>query len=82
MDIANVKKILEENRAVFGFKEIEKLAKKNQIEEIVMASNCPEEIRTNVSGMKLAMQNSEQTNLELAALFKKPFNVSVVGIKK
>jgi len=82
MEISELKKIIEKEKAVFGFNETARLAKKNQIEEVLIASNCPEEMRTNLSEMKLKVQNSEKTNTELAALCKKPFSISVMGIKK
>jgi large subunit ribosomal protein L30e len=82
MEISDMKKIIEADKAVFGINETLKLIKKKQIEGVFIASNCPEEIEAKLNESKAKIQESEQTNLELGVLCKKSFNISVIGVKK
>jgi ribosomal protein L30E len=82
MDTSSLKKIIEAEKAVFGFKETARIAGKNQIEEILIASNCPEHLKANLNKMNLKFQDSGISGTELAAICKKSFNISVIGIRK
>lgn len=82
MEISEISKIIEKNKAVFGVNETLKLIKKKQIEGVFIASNCPEEIETKLNESKIELKGVEHTNLELGSLCKKPFSVSVIGVKK
>jgi len=83
IDINNLKKIIENNKAVFGTKEtLEMVKKKAALEGVFVASNCPEEIKAKFSELKVNVQNSEKTNKELGILCRKGFDISVIGIKK
>jgi large subunit ribosomal protein L30e len=82
MEISQINKIIEAEKAVFGINETLKLIKKKQIEGVFIASNCPEEIEAKLNELKVEVKESEKTNLELGVLCKKSFNISVVGVKK
>jgi ribosomal protein L30E len=82
MEISQINKIIEAEKAVFGINETLKLIKKKQIEGVFIASNCPEEIEAKLNELKVEVKESEKTNLELGVLCKKSFNVSVVGVRK
>jgi large subunit ribosomal protein L30e len=82
MDLKELKKILETEKAVFGFNETERLAGKKQIESVLIATNCPENLKAKLNEMKLSIENSDKSGEELAALCKKSFGISVLGIKK
>ena len=82
MDLSELKKIIEGKKAVFGTRETLKLAKKQDIKEILVSSNCPGHITQKFEELKIKTENSEKTNKELGALCKKAFNISVIGVKK
>jgi ribosomal protein L30E len=82
MEISEIKKILENDKAVFGINETLKLIEKKQIEEIVLSSNCPEDIMTKIVESEVKISEIDKTNQELGILCKKAFSVSVLGIKK
>jgi len=83
IDINSLKKVIENNKAVFGAKETLELAKKKAaLDGIFIASNCPEEIKAKFSELEVNVQDSEKTNKELGILCRKGFNISVIGIKK
>jgi len=83
--IKDIKKFLEEGKIVIGAKTTLKAMKKGEIKEILLSKNCPEEYEkdfksygkiSNIKVTKLSYPNDE-----LGAICKKPFSVSVIGIK-
>ncbi len=69
-----------------GKKEVLKAVKLGRIKEIFVAQNCPESLLAELSGAA-RLAGAQVTKLEvgadeLAAQLKKPFNITVVGIKE
>jgi large subunit ribosomal protein L30e len=69
-------------RALFGVKQTVKALAKNTLRWVIVASNCPAELREKIEPFKVPVHEYEGTNVELGALCGKLFSVSVVGIKK
>jgi len=77
MTIEEIKKAVEDGKAVFGLKTIAKLAKKKSISKIFLSSNASDLKNEDADAEKLDMNSSE-----LALICKKPFPVSAIGILK
>jgi len=83
-NLVKIKKSLETGN-IIGFKEVKKALLKNEVKEIFAASNCPDSSKDELE--RLAEINSiplivlEQANDELGIICKKPFHISVLGIK-
>ncbi len=68
--------------AVFGYREIIKLAERGEIEKIIIAKNCPREIRAKLESTGVKTEDFPGDERDLAVKFGKPFPVSSVGIRK
>jgi ribosomal protein L30E len=85
MDEADeIKKAMQRKKMLIGKESVLRAIKKGQIEKVILSANYPEKEETkrlcNVG--QIAVIESKLTNEEIAALCKKPFNISAVGIKK
>lgn len=84
-NIADIKKAIEDKKVIIGAECTMKSLKKGSIRIIYLAKNCPAGIKQDVAyynklaGMKVVQL--EQPNDELGALCKKPFAVSIMGVK-
>ncbi|MBU3940479.1 MAG: ribosomal L7Ae/L30e/S12e/Gadd45 family protein [Nanoarchaeota archaeon] len=80
--IENLQKELKENKLVFGTKESLKAIKTGKAKEVFLAKNIDEEVKEEVEkyakieGIKVNIL--EKDNVELGALCKKPFSISVL----
>jgi len=84
--VVRIKKSVEGKKATIGFSETTDALKHNELIEIFLASNCPADFEKDlnhlagIAGVKIT--KLEQANDELGVLCKKPFSISVIGIKK
>jgi len=84
-NIQNIKKAMDEKKIVIGTKEVMNGLRDNKIAEVYMASNCPEDVEkeiislTVINGIKVLKLT--QANDELGVVCKKPFSISLLGIK-
>ncbi len=69
---------------IIGVREIEKAAREGRVERIVVASNCPPELRQRYEALKefAKVEESGMDERELAVKFGKPFPVSAVAIER
>lgn len=73
-------------RVILGFREVLKGIKSGSFKTIIIARNCPPNMRerikhyANISGINV--EESENTGKQLGISCGKPFNVSVIGVKK
>ena len=79
-------KKLAEVKKIIGLDLTLKKLHSGKIKEIVIASNCPEDIEDKVNSAaklyKIPIDKIDEDNQRLGVLCKKTFNVSVVGILK
>ena len=84
-DIENIRKAIKEEKAVIGTKSIIKELKLGKLSKVYVTINCPKNIKEDVkryadiSGAEVIEIN--QPNDELGILCKKPFSISLLGIK-
>ena len=82
---AEVKKALSENRIIIGSRVVLKKLKLGKLKLIVIASNCPENIKNEIEYYsKLSNTRVEVfdgTGRELGVFCGKPFPIAVIGIE-
>lgn len=77
---AKIKEAKKEGRAVIGYKEV--LKNLADVEEIILAWNCPEEIKRKLKNKaEEEIKEVELSNMEIGETLGKPFSVSCLGIK-
>ncbi|MBW2993772.1 50S ribosomal protein L30e [Candidatus Woesearchaeota archaeon] len=83
--IAEIKKALETKKAVIGTNRIIKSLKLGKLKQVFLTSNTPEEIKQTIKyyakANKIKVVQLKQPNEELGTICKKPFAISVLGIK-
>ena len=79
-----IKKAIQKNKIIIGKERTIKAIKKGEIEKVILSANYPdkEETKRLCSVEQIMVIESKLTNEDIAALCKKPFNISAVGIKK
>ena len=78
--VKEIKEAIESNKIILGTK---RTLKEKNLKKIIIASNCPEETKNRLKTKKdITIETFENSNLELGAICKKPFTVSVLSIKK
>jgi large subunit ribosomal protein L30e len=85
-NIEDIKKILKGKKIVFGTKVSVKMLRSGNLAKIYLSSNAPAELCGDVeqyaklSGTEVVRLN--YPNSELGALCKRPYSVSVIGVRK
>ena len=82
MSLDNLTKALKEGKVVFGTERTLKMMKNGKIKEVVICSNCKEEVENeinhNAEALGIKVIKAKENNEELGVLCKKPFAVSVL----
>lgn len=82
---AEIRKLLGSDKLVIGSDRVLKLLRNNELKQIILASNVKREVRDDI--VTYSKQNNievielDVANEELGIYCKKPFNISVLGIK-
>lgn len=85
-NITIIKKAIEEKKGVIGTDRTIKEMKNGNISKVYISSNCPEDVKDSLnhygklSGAEVVQL--QYPNEEFAVICKKPFSISVMGIKK
>ena len=83
--ISEIKKAIKEKKAVIGTEQTIKSLKLGRLQKVYITANCPKTVRediehyTKLSGC--ATEELKVPNDELGVLCKKPFSISVIGLK-
>ena len=81
-----IKQIIKKGQDVIGTKEVLKQLKLGTISKVFVTVNCPDEIKESIAHYagiaSVEIVNLKQPNDELGILCKKPFSISVLGLKK
>jgi large subunit ribosomal protein L30e len=81
-----LKSALKENKVIFGSKKTIKYLKLGNVKLIVIASNCPDDVKkdlekyTGMSGIEL--ENFDGTAKQLGVFCGKPFSIASLAIVK
>jgi ribosomal protein L30E len=84
--VAEIKKLLKENKLVIGKDEVMKGLRQGKFAKIYFASNCPASLKedathyASIAGVELVEAGLQ--NVELGDVCKKPFSIAVIGLLK
>ncbi|MBW2963218.1 ribosomal L7Ae/L30e/S12e/Gadd45 family protein [Candidatus Woesearchaeota archaeon] len=82
---AALKKSLNEGKVVIGTQQVVKLLKQGKLKRIYLSSNCPAEVIADLEHYsklaKTEIVKLSQSNEELGTFCKKPFSISVLGVR-
>jgi len=83
MTLTNLKQALKDKKVKFGIEQTRKLVKNGKATEVIIASNCQENIEKELKHLadvfEIKLTKLEQNNEELGTICKKPFSVSVLS---
>lgn len=77
-----IRKGKDEGNLIMGFKEVMKGIESRDVEKVILAGNCPEELKESVKEENIDLVQSEMSNKRIGTICGKPFNVSVLGVSK
>ena len=84
--VDEIKAIVKEGKAVIGTGQVFQQMKLGKIAKVFVTVNCPdgvkEDIRTYAQLGDVEVVQLKQPNDELGVLCKKPFSISVLGLRK
>lgn len=85
VNIEEIKKLLKEDKIIIGSKTIIKNLRNNQLKKIFISDNCKDETVNDIE-QYCKINNTEVIKLnypndELGVICKKPFAISVIGVK-
>ena len=85
MNIAEFKKVIENKEVIFGSKNTLKLLRNNKLSSIYLSSDCDNNTEKEIKNMAdisgISIIETGKTKEEIKFLCKKPFNISVIGVK-
>jgi len=86
MALKDIRKALEEGRAIIGTERVIKGLKRGEIKEVYLASNCPSDVVDEIKYLaKLCdckVSRVKKNNEELGIFCRKPYFIAVIGVKK
>jgi len=81
-----IKEAMKEKRIIIGSRTVIKGVKRGHINNVIYASNCPQETRKDLEYYSknefVAVKEFSGNSVQLVELCGKPFNVLLVGIRK
>jgi large subunit ribosomal protein L30e len=82
---AEIRKLLGSDKLVIGTDRCMKLLREGQLKKVMLASNCKADVAADVKHYSQAGNTEvielDVPNEELGVFCKKPFNISVLGIR-
>ena len=83
--MTDIRKDIQEKEIIIGTERTMRGMKNKNISRVYVASNCPNEIKEDIVHYgkigKIEVINLKENNEELGVICKKPFPISVLGIK-
>lgn len=85
-EVTEIKKLLKENKLVFGTDLTMKGIRNKSLDKIFVANNCPLDIKDDIRHYaeisEIEVVDLKLSNSELGDICKKPFHVSVISVPK
>jgi large subunit ribosomal protein L30e len=82
----NLKDEIKKGNVVLGGKQVLKGIKSGSFKNIIIANNCPEQMKEQIEHYakisEMSIEESENTGKQLGISCGKPFGVAVIGVKK
>ena len=84
--IDDIKKVVKEGKAVIGTGAVLKNLKLGKLIKVFVTVNCPADVKESVKHYaelaKVDVVQLKQPNTELGTVCKKPFSISLLGVKR
>ncbi|MFH1127431.1 MAG: 50S ribosomal protein L30e [archaeon] len=84
--VKTIKNAIDANKITIGTDVTLKNLNQGKLDSAIIASNCPADIKRDIEKAAklsdLKIQTFEGTSIELGATARKPFSITVLGIKK
>ncbi|RMF56098.1 hypothetical protein D6745_00290 [Candidatus Woesearchaeota archaeon] len=81
-----IKSYLKTNKLVLGSKETLKCLRASALEKVFLAANCRQDVSEEISHLAKLSETDvvkmRHIDQEMGALCKKPYSISVIGVKK
>ena len=82
----DIKKIAKDKKALIGTNKVMKSLKLGKLSKVFLTRNCPKDIKEDIEHYakiaKVEVVQLKIPNDELGVLCKKPFSISVLGLRK
>lgn len=84
--VSEVKLAMKEGTAIIGFQRTMKLLRKNKIKKVFFASNTAKRTKEDImhysSIAQVPVEQLKLTNEDVGTMCKKPFSISVIGVRE
>ena len=85
-DVADIRDLIEQDKVIIGTDNTMKALRDGKLSKVMLSSNCREDIKEDIRHFaeigKVVVVELSQANDELGIICKKPFSISVLGIKE
>ncbi len=82
----DLRNLTQKQQLIIGYKETLRSLNKQGVTRILLAANCPKGVKEDIEHLaqlaKVEVEQVDVTNDDLGTLVKKPFAVSVIGVKR
>ncbi len=75
-----LRKAMKTGKVFLGSKRTIKALKNGEAKLVIVAANCPEEVRLKIQSFEVPVIEFKGTNMELGAVCGKPFSVAALAI--
>jgi len=83
--VDEIRKLLSEGKLLIGTKSVKKGLNEGNVSKIFVSSNAPALVKAEIGNLakiaKAELVSLEETNAALGVICRKPFSVSVLGVK-
>jgi len=84
--LVRIKKSIETNKEIIGTESVMNAIRSGEVQEVFLSANIPEtterDIRVHAEISNVTVTKLKQANDDLGVVCKKPFDISVMAIKK
>lgn len=79
---AEIRKLLGSDKLIIGTDRCMKLLRSGDLKKVILASNAKQQLVEDVQRFDVEVERLDIPNEELGVYCKKPFNISILGIKQ
>jgi len=72
---------MKENKIVYGYREVLKFIRNNNVELVILANNAPEKIKKTILNSNIKVEIFEEGSKKMGTICGKPYPISVIAIK-
>ncbi|MEM5815611.1 MAG: ribosomal L7Ae/L30e/S12e/Gadd45 family protein [Candidatus Aenigmatarchaeota archaeon] len=79
--VEKIKEAMKENKIVYGYREVLKFIRNNNVELVILANNAPEKIKKTILNSNIKVEIFEEGSKKMGTICGKPYPISVIAIK-